>query len=246
VGEALAAGLVAGSSLLFGGLIETLHSPSQHILGLIMAFGAGVLFSAVAYDLVLEAVDISGGPGIPIGIAAGAVTFFVGDRMIERAGGGQRKGVQKAAEGGASPKAEILGIVLDGVPESVVLGLTLLAGEGVSVALIAAVFLSNVPEAMAATSGLMASGIRTGSVMALWALITAVSGIAALAGYALLGEAPSWAVAFVLAFAAGAVVTMLADTMMPEAFEHGGRVAGLFTTLGFVVAFTLAYLEGRG
>lgn len=245
MGEALAAGLVAGSSLLFGGLIETLHSPPRHILGLIMAFGAGVLFSAVAYDLVLEAVDISGGPGIPIGIAAGAVTFFVGDRMIERAGGGQRKGVQKA-EGGASPKAEVLGIVLDGVPESVVLGLTLLAGEGVSVALIAAVFLSNVPEAMAATSGLMASGIRTGRVMALWALITAVSGIAALAGYALLGQAPSWAVAFVLAFAAGAVVTMLADTMMPEAFEHGGRVAGLFTTLGFVVAFTLAYLEGRG
>jgi zinc transporter, ZIP family len=245
VGEALAAGLVAGSSLLFGGLIDTLHHPRQHILGLIMAFGAGILLSAVAYDLVLEAVHISGGVGIPIGIAAGAVAFFVGDGMIDRAGGEKRKGIRKP-DGVGRPKAEVLGIVLDGVPESVVLGLTLLAGEGVSLALIAAVFLSNVPEAMAATSGLVASGIRTGRVMALWALLTALSGIAAMAGYALLGSAPPWAVAFVLAFAAGAVVTMLVDTMMPEAFEQGGRVAGLITTLGFVVAFTLAYLERGG
>jgi zinc transporter, ZIP family len=129
------------------------------------------------------------------------------------------------------------------VPESIVVGLTLLGGEGVSIALLAAVFLSNVPEAMAGTSGLAASGVRSGRIMAMWALITAVSGIAALAGYGLLGGPPQWAVALVLAFAAGAVLTMLADTMMPEAFDHGGRVAGLVTTLGFVVAFTMAYLE---
>jgi ZIP family zinc transporter len=82
--------------------------------------------------------------------------------------------------------------------------------------------------------------------MAMWALITVMSGIAALAGYGLLGGAPAWAVAFVLAFAAGAVLTMLADTMMPEAFEYGGGVAGLATTFGFVVAFTIAYLENAG
>lgn len=240
--EALAAGLVAGSSLLLGGLIALLRAPRERTLGLIMAFGAGVLISAVAYDLVLEARDISGGVGIPLGIAAGALTFFVGDRFIERAGGGKRKGVRKPERVG-SPKAEVLGIVLDGVPESMVVGLTLLAGEGVSVALVAAVFLSNVPEAMAATSGLVSSGVRRGRVMVMWALITVLSGVAAWAGYALLGGAPDGAVAFVLAFAAGAVLTMLADTMMPEAFEHGGQVAGLATTFGFVVAFGIAYLE---
>jgi zinc transporter, ZIP family len=242
---ALLAGLVSGSSLLLGGLAAMLREPRERPLGLIMAFGAGVLLSAVAYDLVLEALDLSGGPGIPLGIAAGALTFYAGDRIVDRAGGGRRKAVRQPAEQG-SPKAIVLGSVLDGVPESIVIGLTLLGGGGVSVALLVAVFLSNVPEAIAGTSGLAASGVRSGRIMAIWALITAISGIAALAGYALLGGAPGWAVAFVLAFAAGAVLTMLADTMMPEAFQHGRRVAGLATTLGFVVAFTLAYLEQGG
>jgi ZIP family zinc transporter len=239
--EALAAGLIGGSSLLFGGLVDLWRTPTERALGLIMAFGAGVLISAVAYDLVLEAHSVSGGPGIPLGIAAGALTFFAGVRMIERAGGGMRKDVRRPRQVG-SPKAEVLGIVLDGVPESMVLGLTVLAGEGVSVALVAAVFLSNVPEAMAATNGLR-TGTGATKVMGLWALIAVLGGIAAVAGYGLLGGAPPSAIAFVLAFAAGAVITMLADTMMPEAFEHGGRVAGLVTTLGFVVAFTIVYLE---
>jgi ZIP family zinc transporter len=230
---------------LVGGLIALLHSPREHTIGLVMAFGAGVLISAVSYDLVLEAVDVSGGAGIPLGIAAGALTFFVGDRIIENAGGGNRKGLRRE-EGAGSPRAEILGIVLDGVPESIVLGLTLLAGEGISVALIAAVFLSNVPEAMAATNGLVASRIQSGRIMVLWMLIAALSGVAALAGYGLLGGASPPVVAFILAFAAGAVVTMLADTMVPEAFAHGGRVAGLATTFGFVVAFTIVYLERGG
>jgi len=242
---ALAAGLVAGSSLLLGGLVALLRPLRERTLGLITAFGAGVLISAVAYDLALEALTISGGPGIALGIAAGALTFFLGDRIIERAGGGERKAVRKRA-GPGSPKATVLGIVLDGVPESLAIGLTLLAGEGVGIALIAAVFLSNVPEAMVATSGLVVSGVRSGTVMALWAAIAAVSGIAALAGYGLLGGASPPTVAFVLAFAAGAVLTMLADTSMPEAFEHGGQVAGLATTLGFVVAFGIAQLEQGG
>jgi ZIP family zinc transporter len=239
---ALAAGLATASSLMIGGLIALLHEPRERTLGLIMGFGAGVLLSAVAYDLVLEALDISGGWGIPLGIAAGALTFFLGDRAIDKAGGGKRKAVGKSEDVG-SPKAIVLGSVLDGVPESIVVGLSLLAGEGVSAALFAAVFLSNVPEAMAGTSGLAASGMRSGRIMAMWALITVVSGVAASAGYGLLGDAPPAAEAFVLAFAAGAVLTMLADTMMPEAFEHSRKVAGLATTLGFVVAFAIAQLE---
>jgi zinc transporter, ZIP family len=129
--------------------------------------------------------------------------------------------------------------VLDGIPESIVLGLTLLTGEGVSVAMIAAVFLSNLPESVAATVGLHSAGWPVARVMGLWALVTAAAGIAALLGYALLDGASPRAIAFVLAFAGGAILTMLADTMMPEAFEHGG----LATTAGFGLAFAITALE---
>jgi ZIP family zinc transporter len=242
---ALAAGLATGSSLIIGSAAALLHEPRERTLGLIMAFGAGVLLSAVAYDLVLEALDLSGGPGIALGLAAGALTFYVGDRMIDKAGGADRKAVGQR-EGEGSPKAIVLGSVLDGVPESIVVGLTLLSGEGISIALFVAVFLSNIPESMAATSGLAASGVSSSRILAIWASVTVISGLAAMAGYGLLGSAPPGVVAFVQSFAAGAVLTMLADTMMPEAFEHGGQVAGLATTLGFVVAFGIAQLENAG
>jgi ZIP family zinc transporter len=239
---ALMAGLATGSSLVIGGAVALVRTPREHTLGLVMAFGAGVLLSAVAYDLVAEALEVSGGPGIVLGLAAGALAFFLGDRLVDRAGGDQRKAVRRSGDGD-SPRAIVLGTILDGVPESVVVGLTLLAGEGVSIALFAAVFLSNVPEAVAATSGLTASGIPRSRILLMWAGIAVVSGVSALAGYALLGNAAEPTVAFMLAFAAGAVLTMLADTMMPEAFEHGGDAAGLATTFGFVVAFGIAALE---
>jgi zinc transporter, ZIP family len=241
---AFAVGIATSCSLIVGAVIALHSKPSERTLGLVMAFGAGVLLSAVAYDLVLEAVEISGGVGIALGVAAGALTFFVGDRMIDAAGGGNRKAVgQRDAVG--SPKAIVLGTVLDGVPESIVVGLTLLGGGGVSVALFAAVFLSNLPESMAATSGLAAT-VSTGRILALWSSVTVSSGLAAAIGYGVLGDAPAFAVAFVLAFAAGAVLTMLADTMMPEAFKHARRLAGLATTLGFVVAFAIAQAERAG
>jgi hypothetical protein len=135
--QALVAGLVTASSLLVGGLVAVLSTPREHTLALVMAFGAGVLLSAVACDLVLEALDTSGGPGIPLGNAAGALTFYAGDRIIDRAGGGRRKAVRQPAEQG-SPRAIVLGTVLDGVPESIVVGLTLLVGGGVSLALLVA------------------------------------------------------------------------------------------------------------
>jgi ZIP family zinc transporter len=242
---AFAAGIATSSSLILGAILALLHEPAEHTLGLIMAFGAGVLLSAVAYDLVLEAVEVSGGPGITIGLAIGALVFFVGDRLVDKAGGGNRKAVRHTDAVG-SPKAIVLGTVLDGVPESIVVGLTLLAGGGVSVALFAAVFLSNLPESMAATSGLARTGESSAQILGLWGLVTLISGVAALTGYGLLGDAPPAAVAFVLAFAAGAVLTMLADTMVPEAFEHARREAGLATTFGFIVAFAIAQIERSG
>lgn len=137
----------------------------------------------------------------------------------------------------------MLGIVLDGIPESIVIGLGLLEGGGVSVAVIAAVFLSNLPEALAATTGLTRAGWARARILFLWTAVMTVCAFASLVGYAAFDTASPRTIAFVLAFAGGAILTMLADTMMPEAFKHGGKIVGLATTLGFAVAFALTALE---
>lgn len=235
-------GLFAGSSLILGGLIALAVPIRERLLGLIMAFGAGVLISAVAFELVAEAFETAAGSGsLALGLAAGALTFFAGDTLIDRMGGEGRKKMSGAA--GGSALAIVLGIVLDGIPESAVIGLGLLDGAGVSIAVIAAVFLSNLPEAIAATRGLSADGWEQRKILGLWTAVTIVCGLSSLLGYVALDSAGPGALAFVLAFAGGAILTMLADTMMPEAFEHGGKLAGLVTTLGFGLAFALTMLE---
>jgi ZIP family zinc transporter len=243
MGEAFLWGVVAASSLLLGGLAAMWLPIGKRALGLVMAFGAGVLLSAVAYELVEEAViTYDGKQEVALGLAAGSLVFFAGDWWIDRRGGLHRKhSGGRQAEG--SGLAIVLGIVLDGIPESVVLGLTVLEAGTVSAALLAAVFLSNLPEAVAATSGLTQAGWGRARILGLWLLVMGVSGLAALAGYALFDSASPSTVAFVLAFAGGAVLTMLADTMMPEAFEHGGKLVGVVTTLGFGLAFAVSALE---
>jgi ZIP family zinc transporter len=243
VAEAFFWGFVGASSLILGGLIALWRPLNRRLLGLVMAFGAGVLISAVAYDLVGEARDTSvGDDGIALGLACGALVFYLGDALIDRMGGDQRKR-SDGSQASGSALAIVLGIVLDGIPESATLGIGLLSGEGVGIALIAAIFISNIPEAVAATAGLSQSGWRASRLLGLWTLVALVSGLAALGGYVLLDDASPATIAFVLAFAAGAILTMLADTMMPEAFEHGGKVVGLATTVGFGLAFVLTGLE---
>jgi zinc transporter, ZIP family len=235
-----------------GGLLALNLRISQRVLGFIMAFGAGVLISAVAYELVQQqAVGISGGAATALGLFSGALVFFAGDLLIDRFGGNERKtsagararkSVSDPVQRTGAALAITLGIILDGVPESAVLGLTLLEGS-VGFAMLAAVFLSNLPEAIAATSGLSDSGWSNARILGLWVAVAVVSGLAALAGYGIFGDAQPGAISFVLAFAGGAILTMLADTMMPEAFEHGRMLVGLFTTLGFALAFALSALE---
>jgi ZIP family zinc transporter len=239
--EAFLWGLISASSLLLGGLIALRVQVSSRALGLIMAFGAGVLISAVAFELVEEAAKTSDS-GVGAGLFAGALTFFAGNAWLDRRGAADRKRSSgKQASGFAM--AIVLGIVLDGVPESAVIGLTLLEEGEVGVAILAAVFLSNLPEAIAATSGLSKAGWKPARVMGLWLGVAAVSGLSALLGYVLLDGASERLIAIVLAFAGGAILTMLADTMMPEAFENGGRGVGLLTTLGFGVAFFISSLD---
>jgi ZIP family zinc transporter len=234
-------GSIAGASLILGGLLALNVKISRRTLGYIMAFGSGVLISAIAYELVEDAIGRAAGRPVALGLFAGALTFYGGDLLIDRLGGSGRKASSgEQAEGNTLPI--VLGTVLDGVPESIVLGVSLLDG-GISLAMLCAIFISNLPEAIAGTTGLQAAGWRRGRILTLWATVAVVSALACSVGYRLLDTAEPGTIAFIQAFAAGALLTMLADTMMPEAFEHGGRSVGLWTTLGFCVAFALTQLE---
>jgi ZIP family zinc transporter len=236
-------GLLSSSSLVLGGLFALRVRVGPAALGLVMAFGAGVLISAVAYELVLEAAETSAGlGGVALGLAAGCATFSIGDALVDRMGGAERKRATGAQAQGVA-LAIVLGIVLDGIPESVVIGVGLLSADGVSAAMLVAVFLSNLPESIAATTGLAAAGWASRRIIGLWVLVTLVAGLASLAGYALLDGAAPRTLAFVLAFAGGAILTMLADTMMPEAYRQSGKLVGAFTTLGFALSFWVSSLE---
>jgi ZIP family zinc transporter len=236
-------GFLAASTLIAGGVVALRYRVGDRALGMVMAFGSGVLISAVAFELVEEAFDTAHGSGIVgVGLLTGSLVFFGGDALIDRMGGEHRKDPDGGQAAG-SALAIVLGIVLDGIPESIVLGLTVLSGNGVSVAFLVAVALSNVPEAVAATSGLSRSGWRGRTILGLWTLVSVVSGFAALVGFTAFDSASPETIAFVMSFAGGAILTMLADTMMPEAFARAGKLAGLVTTCGFALAFGISALE---
>jgi len=173
-----------------------------------------------------------------VGIAVGCLVFAFGNYRVDQMGGGHRKDASHTHEEGDA-FGVVLGSVLDGIPESLVIGLTIARGGGVGAAYLIAVFISNVPEGISATSGLRStwSAFR---ILRMWILIALVSGAASLFGYAFFDGTSDEAVAFVLTFAAGAILTMLADTMVPEAVEHAGALVGLVTVLGFTCAFLLS------
>jgi ZIP family zinc transporter len=236
-------GLLAASSLVIGAVATILVRIDRQVIGLIMGFGAGVLISAVSFDLVEEAVENGPDQWAPfLGIFAGCGVFFGGDLLISRHGGGDRKD-SGGAQGEGSPLAIVLGTVLDGIPESLVIGLTIVEGGGVGAAYLAAVFISNLPEAISSTAGLLLSGWRKARILWMWVAIALVSGLASLLGFSLFEDASANTVAFVLCFAAGGILAMLAETMMPEAYEHGGKLVAIATTLGFVIAFGIHQLD---
>jgi ZIP family zinc transporter len=240
--EAAFWGFVGGAALLLGAVAGLWLPVSQRAIGLVMAFGSGVLISALAFELTEEAFRGGGTDAVAAGLAGGALAFFAGDWVVDHRGGNQRKrsgGEQTGGSGGAI----VVGAMLDGVPESIAIGVSLLGGGGVGFAVVAAVFLSNVPESLSAASGLHKAGRSTRWIMGLWLGVALIAALAAAIGYGVLGDASENTIGFIQAFAAGAILTMLADTMMPEAFEHGGAVAGLVTVAGFALAFLLSTAE---
>jgi ZIP family zinc transporter len=232
-------GLLGGAALVVGALAGLAVSVPRRWVALLMAFGAGALISALAFDLTEEAFARGGSGAVAGGLAAGALTFFAGNRVLHRLGG-HRRGARVRAPDGNGP-AIALGALLDGIPESVVLGSTLLGGGTVGFPFLAAVVISNVPEALSAAVDLRREGHRPGWIIGLWVLVALASGLASAVGYGALGEMGGSALVPVIqAFAAGAILTMLADTMIPEAFADGGDLTGLATVLGFALAFLLS------
>jgi ZIP family zinc transporter len=238
--EAAAWGLIAASSLVIGSVLTFWLKPSRRLIGLILAFGAGTLISAIAYDLVEDAAASDRPLTLAVGLALGAVTFFIGDWWVDRAGGEHRERSSGAQAQGNS-FGIFIGTLLDGIPESFILGASLVAGGGVSVTFLAAVFISNLPEAMGATTGMITTGWPKRRIIGIWLAVAGVSAIAAASGYALTSLFSLESV-LAQAFAAGALLTMLSDSMAPEAFEYGGKAVGLLTVLGFAVAFALSQL----
>lgn len=228
-------GALAASALVLGAVAALTLPIPRRIVALVMAFGAGALVSALAFDLSDEAFRVGGTVIFGVGIATGAVGYYGGNKLIKRSGG--RRGASRRRTNGL---AIVLGVLLDGIPESLVLGATLIGGAGISPSFFAAVAVSNFPEGLAGTRDLVDEGHRRGWVIGLWLAVVIVSGLAAAIGNAVLADIGSKALAFVQSFAAGAIITMLADTMFPEAFENGGDRAGLATALGFAAAFLLS------
>ena len=229
--EAAFWGLVGGLALVIGAAIALIARPGKRLIAYVMAFGAGVLISAVAFDLTEEALELGGGDATALGLVAGALVYFTGDRLIHR---GRKAGADD------DPEGIVLGALLDGIPESAAIGLTVAAGGTVSASFVVAVFLSNLPEGISASRGLEEAGHRNAWIYRLWLLIALASAVAAGLGYGVLGDATGNTLAFVNTFAAGAILCMLADIFMPEAFKHGGDKVGLVTVCGFALAALLS------
>ncbi|MEV4198596.1 ZIP family metal transporter [Micromonospora globbae] len=236
-------GLLAGSALLLGAVTGWYVRVPQWVNASIMAFGAGVLLSAAAFELIGKAHERGGTLPTAIGAAGGAVAYTLANVALARRGARHRKRsgrqpTEKDRPGSGSAIA--VGAVLDGVPESVVIGASLLTGNTVSLVTVAAVFLSNVPEGLSSAAGMRRAGRSRRFVFLLWTGIALLGGVAALAGRVLLGGASPALLAAITALAAGAILAMVTDTMVPEAFEDAHLLVGLITVAGFLAAYALS------
>ena len=236
-------GAIGGGALLIGAAASWLWRIPPKAVSTIMAFGAGVLISALAFELVGEAAESGGLLPTATGFLVGAVIFVAANSLLARKGAHHRKrsGDQQPAEAdqAGSGTAIAVGSLLDGIPESLVLGLGLVGAGSVSPAMLAAVFISNVPEGLSSSAGMKRAGRSAGFVFGVWAVIAVLCGVSSALGFLLLEGAPEEAIAFITSLAAGAILAMLADTMIPEAFEENHLLTGLTAATGFVVAFAI-------
>lgn len=241
-------GLLAGGALVLGAAIAWFVRVPQRLIAGVMAFGAGVLISALAFELMDEAYRRGGFAATAVGFLGGAAVYTASNWALAHHGARHRKRSQgqqpSESQQSGSGMAIAIGALLDGIPESIVIGLSLLAGGAVSLVAVIAVFLSNVPEGLSSAAGMKKAGRSAAYVFGVWSAIALASGIAAWVGCAVFKDFPPAIVAGTTAVAAGAILAMLADTMIPEAFEHAHDASGLITVAGFLASFMLSKLGG--
>lgn len=234
MGSAFLWGAVAASSLVIGMLLGLARAWPERLVGLVLAFGAGALISAVSFELFEEGIAVGGAAAVAIGLALGALVYFTLSLLIDHISPGSQ---DEETSGGT---ALALGAFLDGIPEQLVLGIGIAAGEGVSISLLVAIFVSNLPEAIGSATDMKEEGMPPRKIRLLWYSVAAVCALSTPLGYVLADGAGGHFKAGVNGFAAGALLVMLVDSMIPEATSKSGRVAGLATTLGFAVAAGLS------
>ena len=233
-------GFVGGFALIVGALIAQAHEMSRAAVGGILAFGAGVLISALTFDLTEEAFETGGTGPTALGLLLGGAVFVGGDALIGRREMREQMRDDGMREEEANPSALALGAILDGIPESFVIGASVTQGEGVALPVVVAVFLSNVPESLSAAAGFRMRGWTGARSVGLWVVVAAVATLSAAFGALVADGLSDDSFGFVNAFAAGAVLAMIADTMIPDAFRDAGRWAGFITVAGFALAFLLS------
>jgi zinc transporter, ZIP family len=232
---ALGWGALAASSLVIGALLGLARPWPPRLVGLVLAFGAGALISAVSFDLAEEGARVGDVGFLAAGLAAGAITYFSLNRMLDR----RNRRSSGASAGGTGP-ALALGAFLDGIPEQAVLGIGIASGQGVSVGLLVAIFVSNLPESIGSATEMHAAGTSSAGIRRLWILVAVICTAATVAGYLVADTVSGNMNAAVDGFAAGALLVMLVDSMIPDAVRKGGDVSGLVTVLGFAVAAGLS------
>ncbi|HLL68293.1 MAG TPA: ZIP family zinc transporter [Micromonosporaceae bacterium] len=251
-------GVIASSALIIGAVLGVWIRLPQRLLAMLLAFAAGSLITALAFELFEDSYEQGGAIAAGVGFAAGAVVFTVIsawlDRRVERAvdqagsakvdtnAASTERTVSASATGSAAGLALLAAVTLDGVPENLALGVSLgEAGTG-GLVLLVAIFLSNLPESLVGAASMREQGRSTAFVIGTWAIAAVLLAGAVVLGRGLLAGAEGAAISVPLAFAAGAVVASLADTLMPEAYEKGGSAAALATAAGFLLSFLLSTL----
>ena len=233
--------LSTGLSLMIGVILGTSLKISQKVIAAIMAFGSGVLICALTFGLMEEAFKHGGFDAVILGFLAGGGVFILGDFIIHRFGGRnykRSKRNRKTRE--TNGKAIFFGAMLDGIPESIALGIALLSNNGIGILMVSAIFLSNLPESISSVDDLEKEGMSKKQIYFMWGIVSIVVAATAIMSYLFMDKLAANTLGIIEAFASGAILAMLADSMIPEAYETGGYLIGLLTILGFLTAFILS------
>ncbi|HYI33965.1 MAG TPA: zinc permease [Glaciibacter sp.] len=254
-------GVIASSALVLGAAVGVRFELPKRVLAILLSFAAGALITALSFELFEDAYERGGIWLAAIGLFVGAVVFTVLSALLDRwAQAGSRtapadeyqgsakldtdsaatkRKAASASTKGAAGMALLAAVTLDGVPENFALGISLGEGTG-GLALLAAIFVSNFPESLVGAASMREQGRSAGSVIGLWTACAVLLALAVVVGAGPLSGSDPEVISLPLAFAAGAVIASLADTLMPEAYEHGGPAVAISTAAGFVLSFVLS------